>query len=186
MDNGCKRCTENRMMNEEQLITGCRKGDRTAQKELYELYSPRMLGVCLRYIGDKETARDVLQDGFVKVFSSFGGYKGEGPLGAWIRRIFVNESLEHLRRKTNVYRNTVDIDSIADYSTNEETAVSKLSADDLMHLIQSLPNSLRAVFNLFAIEGYSHKEIAGMLHIEESTSRSQYMRARRWLQNRIK
>lgn len=107
-------------------------------------------------------------------------------MGAWIRRIFVNESLEHLRRKTNVYRNTVDIDSIADYSTNEETAVSKLSADDLMHLIQSLPNSLRAVFNLFAIEGYSHKEIAGMLHIEESTSRSQYMRARRWLQNRIK
>ena len=76
MDNGCKRCTENRMMNEEQLITGCRKGDRTAQKELYELYSPRMLGVCLRYIGDRETARDVLQDGFVKVFSSFGGYKG--------------------------------------------------------------------------------------------------------------
>ena len=106
-------------------------------------------------------------------------------MGAWIRRIFVNESLEHLRR-TSVYRNTVDIDSIADYSTNEETAVSKLSADDLMHLIQSLPDGLRAVFNLFAIEGYSHKEIAGMLQIEESTSRSQYMRARRWLQNRIK
>ena len=84
MDNGCKRCTENRMMNEEQLITGCRKGDRTAQKELYELYSPRMLGVCLRYIGDRETARDVLQDGFVKVFSSFGGYKGKGPLGTSI------------------------------------------------------------------------------------------------------
>lgn len=184
MYNGCKRCAENRKMNEKQLITGCLNGDRTAQKKLYELYAPKMLGVCLRYVGDKETAHDVLQDGFVKVFSSFTGYKAEGPLGAWIRRIFINQSLEYLRRK-NVCNDTVDIESIADYSTDEETAVSKLSAEDLMRLINSLPDGLRSVFNLYAIEGYSHKEVADMLHIEEGTSRSQYARARLWLQKKI-
>jgi RNA polymerase sigma-70 factor (ECF subfamily) len=171
-------------MSEKQLIAGCLQGDRKSQKELYDLYSRKMMGVCLRYAGDKETARDLLQEGFIRVFTSLDTYTGTGTLEGWIRTVFVNGALEHLRKR-DILRHSMDIGSIHDVLEDQDTAVSKIAARDLMELIQSLPDGFRAVFNLYAIEGYSHKEIARKLHITESTSRSQYVRARKWLQERI-
>ena len=172
-------------MNEAQLISGCLHGDRKAQKELYDLYSRKMMGVCLRYVGDRETAHDLLQEGFVKVFTSMHSYTGMGAFEGWMRMIFVNGALEYLR-KTDILRDSVDIEYLNEQVDENETAVSKLSAKELMDVIGQLPDGFRAVFNLYAIEGYSHKEIAELLHITESTSRSQYLRARQWLQERIK
>ena len=174
------------MMEGQQLIDECKKGNRLAQKELYDKYARKMMGVCLRYVSDRETARDLLQDGFVKVFTSLDTYTGSGVFDAWIRKIFVNGALEYLRRG-DVLREASDWDSIAEpVESFSVSAVSELSAADLMKLIQELPAGFRTVFNLFAIEGYSHREIAEMMHITESTSRSQYTRARQLLQKRVK
>ncbi|MDR3267579.1 MAG: sigma-70 family RNA polymerase sigma factor [Tannerella sp.] len=171
-------------MNEKQLITGCLNGDRRSQKELYDLYSRKMMGVCLRYVSDRETARDLLQDGFVRVFTSMHSYSGVGAFEGWMRTVFVNGALEYLRKR-DVLRDSADIESMHELLDEEESAVSRLSAKELMQLIDTLPEGFKAVFNLYAIEGYSHKEIADKLHITESTSRSQYVRARKWLQERI-
>lgn len=171
-------------MDERQLIDGCKKGDRLAQKELYELYSRKMMGVCLRYVNDRETARDLLQDGFVKIFVSIESYLGAGSFEGWMRKIFVNCALEYLR-KSDVLRDSTDLDSTAELIHPDGSAVSDLSAAELMNLIHELPAGFRAVFNLFAIEGYSHKEISEMLNITESTSRSQFTRAKQLLQRRI-
>jgi RNA polymerase sigma-70 factor (ECF subfamily) len=171
-------------MSEKQLIAGCLKGDRKCQKELYDLYSRKMMGVCLRYAGDRETARDLLQDGFIRVFTSLDTYTGAGSLDGWVRTVFVNGALEYLRKR-DILRNSTDIESMNEVLADEDSAVSKISAGELMEVVQSLPDGFKAVFNLYAIEGYSHKEIAERLHITESTSRSQYVRARKWLQERI-
>ncbi len=174
------------MMEGQQLIDECKKGNRLAQKELYDKYARKMMGVCLRYVSDRETARDLLQDGFVKVFTSLDTYTGSGVFDAWIRKIFVNGALEYLRRG-DVLREASDWDSIAEpVESFSASAVSELSAAELMKLVQELPAGFRTVFNLFAIEGYSHREIAEMMNITESTSRSQYTRARQLLQKRVK
>lgn len=171
-------------MDERQLIESCRKGERLAQKQLYDTFSRKMMGVCLRYVNDRETARDLLQEGFVKVFSSINSYMGNGSFEGWVRKIFVNVALEYLRRN-DVMRETVDLDEVAELSQPDSSVVSELSANDLLRLIHQLPAGFRTVFNLFAIEGYSHREISQMLNITESTSRSQYVRARQILQKRI-
>lgn len=172
-------------MTEEQLIEGCRKGDRRAQKELYETFARKMMGVCLRYVSDRETARDILQDGFVKVFSNLDAYAGSGSFEGWMRRIFVNCALEYFR-KSDVLREADDLEATAELVTPTPSAIADLSAQELMQLIDELPAGFRTVFNLFAIEGYSHKEISDMLHITESTSRSQFTRAKQLLQRRIR
>lgn len=171
-------------MDETQLIKGCRKGDRLAQKELYERYSRKMMGVCLRYVNDRETARDLLQDGFVKVFTSMDSYLGAGSFEGWMRKIFVNCALEYLR-KSDVLRESTDLDNTAELIQPDSSVISSMSAAELMQLVQELPTGFRTVFNLFAIEGYSHKEISEMLNITESTSRSQFTRAKQMLQKRI-
>ncbi len=171
-------------MNEQQLIEGCRKGNRLAQKELYDTYSRKMLGVCLRYINDRETARDILQDGFVKIFTSIDSYSGTGSFEGWMRKIFVNCALEYLR-KSDVLKESVDLDNTTELSNADSSVVSEMSANELMALVQELPSGFRTVFNLFAIEGFSHKEISEMLNITESTSRSQYTRAKQLLQRKI-
>ena len=171
-------------MNEQQLIEGCRKGDRRAQKELYDTYSRKMMGVCLRYVDDRETARDLLQDGFVKVFTGLDSYAGSGSFEGWMRRIFVNCALEYLRR-SDVLREATDLENTAELIHPDSSAISDLSAAELMRLVSELPTGFRTVFNMFAIEGYSHKEIGEMLGITESTSRSQYTLAKQLLQRRI-
>ena len=166
-------------MTEKQLIEGCRNGERLAQKELYETYSRKMMGVCLRYVSDRETARDLLQDGFVKV-----SYSGLGSFEGWMRKIFVNCALEYLR-KSDVLREAADLDNTVELIHPDSSAISDMSAAELMKLVQELPAGFRTVFNLFAIEGYSHKEISEMMNITESTSRSQFTRAKQLLQRRI-
>jgi len=170
-------------MNEEQLITGCLNGNRSAQEELYNLYSRKMMGLCMRYVGDRETARDLLQDGFVKVFTSLNLYSGTGTFESWIRKIFVNVTIEHFRKKDFLY-DSMDLESIQS-TVEDNSTISRLSAEMIMDLVQQLPKGFRTVFNLFAIEGYSHKEIGNMLQISEATSRSQYARARQWLKKRM-
>lgn len=171
-------------MDEQLLIAGCKRGESKARKELYELYAPAMMGVCMRYVNNRETARDLLQDGFVKIYTKIDTYSGVGSFGGWIRRIFVTTALEHLRRNDTL-RLSTSIDEYNDISNNDVSALEQLSVDDLMACIASLPNGFRTVFNLFAIEGYSHAEIANMLNIKESTSRSQFIRARKLLQKNV-
>lgn len=171
-------------MNEQQLIDGCKRGERGAQKELYEMYSRKMMGVCLRYVNERETARDLLQDGFVKVFTSMDSYSGAGSFEGWMRKIFVNCALEYLRR-SDVLREATDLDNTGELIQPDSSAISDLSAAELMQLIQELPAGFRTIFNMFAIEGYSHKEISEMLNITESTSRSQFTRAKQMLQRKI-
>ena len=171
-------------MDELQLIEGCRKGDRRAQKALYETFSRKMMSVCLRYVSDWETARDLLQEGFVKVFTHIDSYTGNGSFEGWIRKIFVNSALEYLRH-ADVLRESTDLDQTAEMAQTDSSPLSDISAAELMQLVQSLPAGFRAIFNRVAIEGYSHKESSERLHITESTSRSQYTRAKQLLQRKV-
>ena len=173
------------LSDEEQLIAGCKEGKPWAQKEIFERYSGVMLSVCVRYVTDRETARDILQDGFIKLYTKIDTFSGSGSFSGWIRRIFVTTSLEYLRQNDALKLRA----SIEEYGNsipdNDATILDKISADDLMECIAKLPDGYRTVFNLYAIEGYSHPEIAEMLGINESTSRSQFMRARKILQTNV-
>ncbi|MDP2424611.1 MAG: RNA polymerase sigma factor [Bacteroidales bacterium] len=172
-------------MEEKQLLDGCLAGKRSAQKQLYERYAPNMFGVCLRYAAHRDMAEDMLQEGFIRVFTKLDSYRSEGSLEGWIRRIMVNTALEMLR-KTDVLKYSVDIEMVQEYDSAQTDGFGKLSTAELLRNIQEMPAGFRAVFNLFAIEGYSHREIADMLQIAEGTSKSQYARSRAWLQKRIK
>lgn len=172
-------------MNEKELIEACKNNDVRAQKLLYETFTRKMMSVCLRYADNREMAEDFLQDGFIKVFSSIRSYSYEGSFEGWMRRIFVNTALEALR-KNDLLRNGVELNALEPQQEADYSAVEKISADELMELIAQLPPGFRTVFNMFAIEGYSHREIAETLNINESTSRSQYTRAKRLLQKWIK
>ncbi len=172
-------------MDEQQLIEGCKNGNRLAQRELYEKFSRKMMAVCLRYVSDRETARDILQDGFVKVFTNIESFAGQGSFEGWVRRIFVNCALEYLR-KSDILRESMDLDESNDLVHPDASALEDISAAELMQLVKELPAGFRTVFNMFAIEGYSHKEVGEALGITESTSRSQFTRARQLLQRRIK
>jgi len=142
------------------------------------------MAVCLRYINDIEDARDLLQEGFVKLYTNIHKYTGEGSFDGWVRKIFVNSALEKLRQN-DILKNTDDISDIDYADIPDESSVSQISSEEIMMYVRSLPDGFRMVFNMFAIEGYSHKEIGEKLNITESTSRSQYMRARKILQKMI-
>jgi len=169
-------------MNEEQLIKKCLEKDTLAQKQLFEVYSRRMMGVCLRYAQDGEEAQDVLQMGFIKVFEKLDTFNQEGSLEGWIRKIIVNTALDTIR-KNKKFMNDVEMDKV-DYQleNHTENAVESLSAQDLLKVIQEMPPGFRTVFNMYVIEGYSHKEIAEELNISINTSKSQFSRARTYLQ----
>ncbi|MFK8045324.1 MAG: RNA polymerase sigma factor [Crocinitomicaceae bacterium] len=167
-------------MTDEELIKKCTCGDLLAQKTFYEKFAGKMYGVCLRYMGGSDEAQDVLQDGFIKVFDNLGKYQKKGSLEGWVRRIVVNTALDQIR-KNKKYIDNVDVDSVSYMLDDNSFIVEELEADDLLKIINKLPVGYRLVFNLFAIEGYSHKEIAARLDITESTSKSQYSRARKIL-----
>ena len=166
------------------LVTACLKGDPRAQKTFFEKFAPKMFAVCLRYMGDSDDAQDTLQDGFVKVFSKLADFKNEGVLEGWIRRIIVNTCLDAIRKnqKTKFDVSISDVEYQLEYN---DTGLQSLELEELMNLVQSMPNGYRVVFNMFAIEGYSHKEIGEQLGINENTSKSQYLRARAFLRERI-
>ncbi len=168
---------------EERVIADCKKGKSKAQKELYDRHAPTMLGLCVRYIKSKAEAEDVMIAGFMKIFTNLHQYEGKGSFEGWMKRIMVNESLMYIRRNKAMYVE-VDIDH-ANKSPGSSWEHLKLETDDLLRLIESLPTGYRTIFNLYAIEGYSHKEIGEMLEISESTSKSQLSRARVILQTKV-
>ena len=167
------------------LIDSCIKGDRASQKALYEFLAPRMFPLCIRYVCDRTLAEDVLQDGFVTLFTRLKDFKGEGSFEGWARRIFVTTALMSLRKK-DALKMSDDLEMARGLKADTSSQMQNLGYKDLMALITELPPGFRTVFNMYAIEGYSHKEIAEILGITESTSRTQLSRARIWLQNKIK
>ena len=168
-----------------QLIKSCIDGDRAAQKVLYDRLAPRMFPVCMRYVGDRTLAEDLLQDGFVTLFTRLDSYKGEGSFEGWARRIFVTTALMSLRKK-DALKMSDELETARGIKAETVSQMQSLNYKELMKLIMDLPTGFRTVFNLYVIEGYSHKEIADMLGISETTSRTQLSRARIWLQNKIK
>jgi RNA polymerase sigma-70 factor (ECF subfamily) len=168
----------------DRLIKACLQGDRKAQRKLYEQLAPKMFPVCLRYMNNREQAEDVLQDGFVTLFSKLDSYSGTGSFEGWARKIFVNTALMQLRRN-DVLKESDDLDGAWDIGSPEPSAIQDIGYKELMELIGELPPGFRTVFNMYVIEGYSHKEIAEELGISENTSRSQLQRARVILQKKI-
>ena len=165
---------------EDELIKGCLQRDRNAQKLLYDTYSSKMYGLCYRYVKDVMEAEDILVTAFMKVFDKIAQFKSEGSFEGWIRRIVVNEALTYLRRHRSMYLET-ELEQ-ADREPDYNSLSDHLEAEDLLKMIQELPTGYRIVFNLYAIDGYSHKEIAEQLGISENTSKSQLSRARTYLQ----
>ena len=163
-----------------ELIEGCKRQDRQAQKRLYDQYASKFYVLCCRYRKNKMEAEDVLIAAFTKILNRIDQYTGEGNFEGWMRKVVVNDALSYLRKNKNMYLET-DI-TAADYEPDYEKLEDQLEAEDLLKMIDSLPTGYRIVFNLYSIEGYSHKEIGDQLGISESTSKSQLSRARVALQ----
>lgn len=167
-------------MTDEDLVKECVSGNAIAQKKFYDLFARKMMGVCLRYSNDYDEAQDILQDGFVKIFNKLPAFESKGSLEGWVRRIMVNTALDAYR-KAKKHQNNVDVDSVSYLLDSDDYTIESINANDLLKIIHSIPEGYRVVFNLFAIEGYSHKEIAERLGVTESTSKSQFSRARKML-----
>lgn len=173
------------MLNDEKLIKQCVEGNSKAQKSLYDRYASMLMGVSYRYARNVTDAEDILQEAFIKIFNSIHLFRNEGSFEGWIKRITVTTALNYMNRNKQI-RESLSMDAMAyEVPPQAEEASIKLNGKDLMDCIQSLPDGFKAVLNLFAIEGFSHREIAGMLDISESTSRSQYARAKALLAMRI-
>lgn len=171
-------------MDDTTLVIECVKGNVRAQQKLFDKFARKMLGVCLRYTKNTEQAEDVLQDGFVKVYSKLKDFKMEGSLEGWIRRIMVNTALDQIRKNGKLLGNT-NIDDVGYKIENNAFVFEGLVAEDLMKLVQAMPTGYKVVFNMFAIEGYTHFEIGKTLGISENTSKSQYSRARAYLREKL-
>ncbi len=174
----------NHIHSEPDLIRGCITGNRKFQEDLYKMHSSKMYAVCLRYCNNSNDAQDVLQDGFVKVFRNLEKFRFEGSFEGWLRRIFVNTAIEHYRKKSNNYSISEQIE--ASIEDQNYSAFEKLAEQDLIKVINTLSPGYKAVFNMYVIEGYSHKEISELLQISEGTSKSQLARAKAILQKILK
>ena len=168
----------------EELIKRCKSGERKAQEALYKQFASKMLGVCMRYAKDKMEAEDMLQNGFIRVFQKIGDYRGDGSFEGWVRRIMVHSSIEYYRKHHKMMQ-LVEIEESGDEPSVKPLAFANLNARDLIALIQQLSPGYKIVFNLYAIEGYSHKEIGEMVGITEGASKSQLSRARTILKEQI-
>ncbi len=172
-------------MEEQYIIQACKQNDRRAQRQLYERFAPKMFGVCRRYIRNETDVEDVLLKGFFKVFSNIQQFQGQGSFEGWVRRIMVNESLMFLRKKKNLSTlSVVELNEQIDKPT-EMNPESKIREGEILKLLDHLPVGYRTVFNLYAIEGYGHKEIAELLNVSINTSKSQLLKARRMLQKML-
>ncbi|WP_294081317.1 RNA polymerase sigma factor [Proteiniphilum sp. UBA5384] len=176
-------------MDDSQLVIACKKQDRNAQKLLYERYAPIMMAVCLRYSGEEEMARDLLHDGFIRVFTQIGSFSGKGSFEGWLRRIFVNLALENYRKEKQKYRFMEEYGYMnADESedpTDNSLDIDNIPREEVFDMIRSLPPGYRTVFNMYIFEEMSHKEIAHVLGINEAASRSQFYRAKNMLRKKI-
>ena len=169
-------------MTEQAILAGCLQNDPSAQRELYNRYSPRMLSVCYRFAQSREDAEDMLQEGFIKVFTQIHTFQNKGSFEGWVRRIIVHTCINFLK-KYKKFSENIDLAYAGYIPVKEETVPSIMQAKQVVECIRLLPVGYKTVLNLYAIEGYSHKEISEMLEIEESTSRSQYTRAKAMLEN---
>ncbi len=169
-------------MTEKELIAACKKKDRRAQKLLYDRYAPLMMGVCKRYLKQREDAEDVIEEAFFKILTNINQYKGKGSFEGWMRRIVVNEALMFLRKRHN-FRMTVELE-YTDVKT-PMTIEEELAAQDIINLLDLLPTGYRTVFNLYVIEGYKHREIADILGISINTSKSQLILAKKKIRSML-
>lgn len=173
------------MYNEKEIIEGCKKQNRKAQKMLYDRFSSKFLGVCMRYAKDKQEGEDILQEGFLKIFERIDQYNYTGAFEGWMRRIMVNTAITNYRKNLKHYNHS-NIDDIYEYEQDIlYTDDLEFSMEEMLRVIQTLSPGYRMVFNLFAIEGYPHKDIAEMLGVDVATSKSQYSRARKIIQYRL-
>ena len=172
-------------MLEGEIIVGCINNKPLAQKALYARYAYKMMGVCLRYAQSREEAEDILQDAFIKIFTRIKSYKGEGSFEGWIRRIVVTTAIDSYNQQKKALNQTTydDVPEAQEYGSQD--IISQLSAEELMQTMSRLPDGYRMVMNLYAIEGYSHKEIGDMLHISEGTSKSQLSKGRKMLESML-
>ena len=169
-------------MTEEQMLEGSKINNAIAQEFLYNKFSPKMLGVCYRYAYNREDAEDMLQEGFIKVFTQLHQFRNDGPIEGWIRRVVVNTCI-NIIKKNKKFDDTIDISNAAAIQSKDAFITSIIQAKEIVECIRLLPLGYRTVLNLYAIEGYSHHEISRMLEIEEVTSRSQYARAKKMLES---
>jgi RNA polymerase sigma-70 factor (ECF subfamily) len=175
-------------MEDRQLIAACKKQDTNAQRELYETYAPRMLGLCMKYCKDYDAAQDMMHDGFLKVFTQIRKYSGKGSFEGWMHRVFVNTILENFRKekKTHFMISDIEEPEIEIEDENFERLFNDdITEDTLLSMIQEMPPGYRTVFSLYVFEDMSHKEIAKKIGIKENASRSQYSRAKSYLKNKI-
>ena len=173
------------MLTEEQIIFKCKQNDRKAQKMLYDKYASVMLGICMRYVKERAEAEDVMQDGFLKIFLKINQYSGKGSFEGWMKRVMVNTALSNYRKNLKHY-NHLDVDEVNDLNLQDGTYTdAEYTKEELFNIIKELPDGYRVVFNLFAIEGYKHKEIGEMLKIDVATSKSQFSRARKLIQKKL-
>jgi RNA polymerase sigma factor (sigma-70 family) len=168
---------------EKDLIQACLRGERQAQMEIFNLYASKMMVVCLRYARHRLEAEDILQDAFVKVFTHMSEFEYNGSFEGWVRRIMINTAIKNNERKSVKYEE-IGLENVVEDSSDPEV-FGMLSEEELINVIETLPDGYRLVFNLYAIEGFNHKEIAGILQIEEGTSRSQLYKARKMLQDKV-
>lgn len=168
-----------------EILKSCMDGDSAAQRKLYKALAPKMFAVCIRYMGDRAQAEDILQDGFVTLFNKLDSFSGNGSFEGWARKIFVNTALMSLRKK-DALKMSEDIDDARSLRSDLPSPVQDLGYKEIMQLVMSLPAGYRAVFNMYVIEGYSHDDIAKALNISNATSRSQLQRARMLLQEKIR
>ncbi len=172
------------MQTEKEILEGCLKNNKIAQYELYKKYSSRLFGLCVRYVPDKDNAADVLQESFIKIFESISKFRNEGSFEGWMKRITVNTALNYLKKYKYQY-DEVNIENTTDEPFTENDVFSKIGKDDILKLLQELPEGKRVVFNLYVFEGYNHKEIGTLLNITESTSKTQFSKAKKMLQDKI-
>lgn len=168
----------------EELIEGCRKAEPKMQEILYKQFAGKMLGVCMRYATDRMEAEDMLQNGFIKVFKKLNDFRGEGSFEGWVRRIMVHSSIEYYRKHHKMMQ-VVDIETAGVEQSVDPLAASNLGVQDMLAIIQKLPPGYKIVFNMYAIEGYSHREIGEIMGITEGASKSQLSRARTILKEQI-
>ncbi len=163
------------------LVTRCRRRERAAQEELYARFAPRLLAICARYTTNQAQAEDLLQEAFIKIFSALDQFRADGPLEAWLRRIVVRTAITHYHASRHRTRQEVELDEAADATTDDHDVLARLRTEDIHAMIQQLPEKCRLVLNLYCFEGYSHRQIAEELGIEEKTSSSQLFKARQRL-----
>lgn len=168
--------------NEATILRGCKKGDKVAQRQFYELFKKLVFGVVMRYAKDVPEAEDIMQDAFVKLYRDLYQYQPTSALGAWVRRVAVNTALMHVRKKRMLFSD-VELHNLTEYRQSNDDVFSTIGAREIMKMVQQLPDGYRIVFNLYVVEGYSHKEIAEQLNISVNTSKSQLSRAKKMLRS---